>query len=203
MLRTCSRRISQVKPIIFNCNQSQCCSSQSSSLQLTLAILKPDLVQHPHNLAAVHNMILDNQFLVVRSKYLHLSRSRAEQFYQEHENKFFYTRLVTYMSGGPCQPLILAKRDAIKDWRALMGPTKVFSTRYSHPDTIRGRVGLTDTRNSSHGSDSDTTAALEIGFFFPEFSIDDWNRDERYSFESGNVVFDEENFVHHRSEDSN
>ena len=36
-----------------------------------------------------------------------------------------------------------------QDWRALMGPTKVFKTRYSDPETIRGQFGLTDTRNSS------------------------------------------------------
>ena len=82
---------------MLSCTRRQ---SKQQNLQLTLAILKPDLVQHPPNLASVHNMILDNGFLVVRSKYLQLSRDRAEQF--------FYTRLVTYMSGGLCQPLILA-----------------------------------------------------------------------------------------------
>lgn len=86
---------------MLSCIRRQCHSqSKQQNLQLTLAILKPDLVQHPPNLASVHNMILDNGFLVVRSKYLQLSRDRAEQF--------FYTRLVTYMSGGLCQPLILA-----------------------------------------------------------------------------------------------
>ncbi len=34
--------------------------------------------------------------------------------------------------------------------------------RYEQPDTIRGRFGLTDTRNSTHGSDSDETAEREI-----------------------------------------
>lgn len=33
-----------------------------------------------------------------------------------------------------------------------MGPTKVFKTIYSHPNSIRGRFGLTDTRNATHGS---------------------------------------------------
>lgn len=176
--------------------QRQCQCQSEQSVQLTLAILKPDLVQHPPNLATVHKMILDNGFLVVRSKVLQLSRARAEQFYQEHRGKFFYTRLVTFMSGGQCQPLILARSQAITGWRALMGPTKVFSSRYSHPDTIRGRIGLTDTRNSSHGSDSEQTAAKEIQFFFPEFDIDTWTREERHSFQTGNVMFDSDHFVH-------
>ena len=50
--------------------------------------------------------------------------SRAEEFYSEHREKFFYNRLVTFMSSGPCQPLILASQDAISRWRELMGPTK-------------------------------------------------------------------------------
>lgn len=33
-----------------------------------------------------------------------------------------------------------------------MGPTKVYKTKYEAPDTIRGMFGLTDTRNSTHGS---------------------------------------------------
>jgi nucleoside-diphosphate kinase len=64
----------------------------------------------------------------------------------------------------------LAKKEAIKDWRALLGPTKVFQTIFSHPESIRGQFGLTDTRNAGHGSDSETSALKEIIFFFPEYS---------------------------------
>lgn len=169
-------------------------------MQLTLAILKPDLVQHPPNLRKVRKLIIDNGFLVVRSKIIHLPVSKAEQFYQEHEGKFFYNRLVTYMSSGKSQPLILFRQDAIQHWRNVMGPTKVFSTRFSHPDCIRGQFGLTDTRNSSHGSDSDETAAKEIKFFFPEFDLEAWNRTERKTFEADNVIFDSDDFIHRCSD---
>ena len=73
----------------------------------------------------VRQMIVNENFLIVRSKYLSLTRSRAEEFYAEHKGKFFYNRLVTYMSSGRCQPLILARGEAIAHWRQLMGPTKV------------------------------------------------------------------------------
>lgn len=171
-------------------------SNSSSHLQLTLAILKPDLVQHPPNLEKVRQMIVDEKFLIVRSKYLSLSRSRAEDFYVEHEGKFFYNRLVTYMSSGQCQPLILARTGAIAHWRKLMGPTKVFSTRYTQPASIRGQFGLTDTRNSGHGSDSEETAAREIQFFFPEFDLQEWNAGDREAFETGLVTFDEIDYIH-------
>lgn len=59
--------------------------------------------------------------------------------------KFFFT-------SGPSDVYILARENAIKKWRELMGPTKVFEAKLSHPDSIRGKYGLTDTRNVTHGS---------------------------------------------------
>ena len=101
------------------------------SLSLTLAVLKPDLVLHPMHLAAVRRAIVENKFWVVRSNLLTLGRDQAEAFYAEHKGKFFHQRLVEHMTSGPCQPLILAKVNAIQDWRSLMGPTKVFQARYN------------------------------------------------------------------------
>merc|ERR1711893_432955 len=84
----------------------------------------------------------------------------------------------------------------IKEWRRIMGPTKVFKTRFDQPDTIRGRFGLTDTRNCTHGSDSDETARREIGFFFPKFDVDEFYRDDEGKFREGQLQLDEEKFVH-------
>lgn len=53
---------------------------------------------------------------------------------------------------GESEVHILAKVNAIQDWRQLMGPTKVYQTIFTHPDSIRGQFGLTDTRNAAHGS---------------------------------------------------
>lgn len=76
----------------------------------------------------------------------------AHKFYDEHRNKFFFNRLVTFMCSGPSHVHILAKENAIQAWRDLMGPTKVYMTQHTHPCTIRGRHGLSDTRNVTHGS---------------------------------------------------
>jgi nucleoside-diphosphate kinase len=125
-----------------------------------------------------------------------LSRERAEEFYIEHRNKFFYNRLVSFMSSGVCHFHILMREDAIKTWRTLMGPTKVFKTRYESPDTIRGRFGLTDTRNCSHGSDSEETAQKEIAFFFPEFDQKSFDATERSLFVQNKCFLDRIQFVH-------
>ena len=172
----------------------------SSKLQLTLAILKPDITRVPFNLAKVRSMILERNFIVVRSRFSDLSRNDVERFYAEHKGKFFYNRLVTYMSSGTCHAHILARPDAIAEWRKLMGPTKVMKTRYENPDTIRGMFGLTDTRNTSHGSDSDENALKEIAFFFPEFDADEFYRNEAPEFlrrfDQSSLKLDESAFVH-------
>ena len=70
----------------------------SKKLQLTLAILKPDLTLRPYCVDHVRDMLLQNDFIFVKSKEEHLDPVNVKSFYKEHQGKFFYNRLVTYMS---------------------------------------------------------------------------------------------------------
>ncbi|XP_071394095.1 nucleoside diphosphate kinase 6 isoform X1 [Centroberyx affinis] len=168
----------------------------SKALQLTLAVIKPDAVAHPVMLEALHQRILDNNFVIVRSKDLVWRRQDSERFYAEHAGRFFYQRLVEFMSSGPMRAYILAREDAIHHWRELMGPTKVFRARYTSPATIRAQYGLTDTRNTTHGSDSAESAHREINFFFPEFSVEEWMEKEEPSFRIGEIQYDQKKQIH-------
>ncbi|CAE1164853.1 ndk [Acanthosepion pharaonis] len=164
----------------------------TNRLQLTLAILKPDCMACPHIISEIRRLIMNNGFLFVQTKVVKLSRPDAEEFYRIHEDKFFYNRLVTFMSSGPIGVHILARDDAINKWRKLLGPTRVLRTIFDEPDSIRGRFGLTDTRNCAHGSDSEETAKKEIEFFFPGFNINKWKDDVgQFLRENGKVTFDE------------
>ena len=165
-------------------------------LQLTLALIKPDVMAQPHIVGEIREIIRNNGLLFIRSQTLHLSRAGAEGFYKEHDGKFFYNRLVSYMSSGPIAAHVLAHPEAIPFWRRLMGPTKVFRTIHEAPDTIRGRYGLTDTRNCTHGSDSDENARREIGYFFKDFDIDLWYKKEEPYFREGKVNFDSDKVLH-------
>lgn len=78
-----------------------------------------------------------------------------------------------------------------------MGPTKVFKTMYEQPKTIRGQFGTSDTRNATHGSDSVENAKIEMKFFFPEFDIARWCRNEKDIFINNEKQFVEQ-FIEHR-----
>ncbi|XP_075285010.1 nucleoside diphosphate kinase 6 isoform X1 [Opisthocomus hoazin] len=91
------------------------------------------------------------------------------------------------LCSGPMWAYILAHENAVPFWRSLMGPTKVFQARNSVPDSIRGAYGLTDTRNTTHGSDSPASASREIAFFFPEFNEHLWYQQEEPRLRCGQV----------------
>ncbi|XP_068610022.1 nucleoside diphosphate kinase 6 [Brachionichthys hirsutus] len=170
--------------------------SLSKVLQLTLAVIKPDAVAHPVMLEALHQRILEDNFTIVRCKDLVWRRQDSERFYAEHSGRFFYQRLVEFMSSGPMRAYILAREDAVRHWRELMGPTKVFRARFTSPASIRAQFGLTDTRNTTHGSDSVESAQREIRFFFPEFHEEEWMEKEEPLFRSGQIQYDDQKRIH-------
>ncbi|XP_029984922.1 nucleoside diphosphate kinase 6 [Sphaeramia orbicularis] len=168
----------------------------SKVLQLTLAVIKPDAVAHPLMLQALHQKILENDFAIIRCKDLVWRKQDSERFYAEHSGRFFYQRLVEFMSSGQMRAYILARDDAIRHWRELMGPTKVFRARYTSPSSIRGQFGLTDTRNTTHGSDSVESAQREIAFFFPDFCVEEWMQKEEPLFRGGQIQYDHQKQIH-------
>ena len=62
-----------------------------------------------------------------------LSQERAEEFYAEHQGKSFFPRLVEFMTSGPLYAMVLGKDDAVKAWRALMGPTNALVAKEQQP----------------------------------------------------------------------
>ncbi|CAF0711471.1 unnamed protein product [Brachionus calyciflorus] len=157
-----------------------------NKLQLTLAVLKPDISLNEKAVSEIRKIILQDNYLFIRTKFHKLTLNQAKDFYKVHEKKFFYNRLVYSMSSGPIWCHILARENAIKEWRKLMGPTKVFKTIYDDPNSLRGNYGVTDTRNTLHGSDSDENAKAEMDFFFPEFDFESWYAKEESQFRDPN-----------------
>uniref|UniRef100_A0A182N809 Nucleoside diphosphate kinase n=1 Tax=Anopheles dirus TaxID=7168 RepID=A0A182N809_9DIPT len=138
---------------------------------ITLAIFKPHCLKNPIAYETIQQLLSANGLKVIARKRINLSRAEAEQFYEEHKNKFFYRRLVSLMTSGPSEVVLLSGDNAIQQWRNLMGPTKVLKSVYTHPECIRSTFGLSDTRNATHGSDSEQSVTAERKFFFGESNM--------------------------------
>lgn len=102
------------------------------------------------------------------------------------------------MSSGPLSALVLAKDNAIKEWRSLMGPTKVLKTIHENPDSLRGLYGLSDSRNGLHGSDSEESAKRDIEFFYPEENYEKLLRDVVNSIKNNLLFYDDEKQMHYK-----
>jgi nucleoside-diphosphate kinase len=94
-------------------------------------------------------------------------RELAETHYAEHKDKPFFGELVSFITGGTLVAMVLEGEEAVKAARQLIGATNPVEAA---PGSIRGDFALEVTFNMVHGSDSDESAELEIGIWFPELT---------------------------------
>ena len=132
------------------------------SKQRTLGLIKPDALERGKQ-GAILDRILSKGFKIVAMKQLRLTKAQAEAFYAEHAARPFFASLTGYMVSGPIIALALEKENAIADWRTLMGAT---NPEKADAGTIRKDFAVDLEKNSVHGSDSETSAAREVPFFF-------------------------------------
>ncbi len=133
----------------------------------TFAIIKPDAVEKNHT-GKILAHIEKAGFRIVAIKRLHLTRAHAEGFYAEHSARGFFGELVTFMSRGPVFVLALEAEGAIKKWRDTMGAT---NPEKADAGTIRKLYGGSVGENATHGSDSETSAARELSYFFAGYEL--------------------------------
>lgn len=133
----------------------------------TFAIIKPDAVERKLT-GRIISWIETAGLTVVAMKRVHLTKKQAEGFYAEHSARGFFVDLTAYMSSGPCVVAVLEGDNAQPKWREIMGATNPANAA---PGTIRKELAIDMEKNSVHGSDSETSAAREIAYFFSELEI--------------------------------
>jgi len=133
-------------------------------VELTLAILKPDCVG-ANKIGKVVERIEAVGFEILSMKMVHLTKETAGEFYTVHKERPFFQDLVQFMSSGKCLPIALAKKNAVADFRKLIGATDPVEAAQG---TIRRDFAENKQNNIVHGSDSVENGKVEIGFFFSE-----------------------------------
>src|SRR6185295_3426992 len=137
------------------------------AIERTLSIIKPDAVAK-NVIGKIVSRFEAAGLKMVASKFVHLSRSEAEQFYAVHKERPFFKDLVEFMISGPVFVQVLEGEDAILKNRDLMGAT---DPKKAAAGTIRADFADSIDANAVHGSDAPETASAEIAFFFPGYEV--------------------------------
>ncbi len=128
----------------------------------TLSIIKPDAVAK-NVIGEIVSRFEKAGLKVTAMQMKQLSQADAEGFYAEHKERPFFGDLVSFMTSGPVVVQVLEGENAIAKNRDLMGAT---NPQEAAEGTIRRDFAESIDANAVHGSDSATSAAREIEYFF-------------------------------------
>ena len=137
------------------------------AVERTLSIIKPDAVAK-NAVGQILSRFEAAGLQVVALKMQQLSQAQAEGFYAEHSERPFFNDLVAFMTSGPVSVQVLEGEGAILKNRDLMGAT---NPKEADAGTIRADFATSIDANAVHGSDSETSAAREVAYFFDDNEI--------------------------------
>ncbi|TNE94404.1 nucleoside-diphosphate kinase [Porticoccus sp.] len=137
------------------------------AIERTLSIIKPDAVAK-NVIGQIYSRFENAGLKIVAAKMLHLSEEKAGGFYAEHKERPFFADLVGFMTSGPVVVQVLEGENAVALNRELMGAT---NPKEADAGTIRADFAESIDANAVHGSDSTTSAAREVAYFFAEDEI--------------------------------
>ena len=137
------------------------------AIERTLSIIKPDAVSK-NIIGKIISRFEEKGLYLVAGKLIQLDDEMASGFYAEHEGRPFFNDLKKFMTSGPVFVQVLEGEGAILKNRELMGNT---NPQEAAPGTIRADFANSIDANAVHGSDSETSAAREINYFFKDEEI--------------------------------
>ncbi|MCB1661504.1 MAG: nucleoside-diphosphate kinase [Pseudomonadales bacterium] len=132
------------------------------AVERTLSIIKPDAVAK-NVIGEIYSRFEKAGLKIVAAKMLHMDDEKAGGFYAEHRERPFFKDLVGFMTSGPVVVQVLEGENAVALNRELMGAT---NPKEAAAGTIRADFAQTIDANAVHGSDSPTSAAREVAYFF-------------------------------------
>jgi nucleoside-diphosphate kinase len=134
-----------------------------SDASRTLILVKPDAFERGLT-GEVLSRFERKGLRIVALRLLTADEDIANRHYAEHTQKPFFGDLVEFITGGPLVAAVLEGDQAVAAARQLIGATNPLEAA---PGSIRGDYATEVTFNLVHGSDSDESAAREIGIWFP------------------------------------
>lgn len=139
-------------------------------MERTFLAVKPDGVQR----GLVGEIIRRYEakgFTLVGLKLMQVSRELAEQHYDVHKERPFFSGLVDFITSGAVVAMVWEGDGVVASARKIIGATNPLT---SEPGTIRGDYGVSIGRNLIHGSDATETAQREISLWFKDEELVNW-----------------------------
>uniref|UniRef100_A9S8I9 Nucleoside diphosphate kinase n=1 Tax=Physcomitrium patens TaxID=3218 RepID=A9S8I9_PHYPA len=112
-------------------------------------------------------------FQLIGLKLFKTPKELAEEHYGELKEKPFYGKLVAYIISGPVVCIALEGPGIVASARKLIGATNPLN---AEPGTIRGDLGIDVGRNVVHGSDSPENGLRELGLWFDDDELIQWDQ---------------------------
>jgi nucleoside-diphosphate kinase len=143
-------------------------------MERTLIIAKPDAIQR----GLVGEMIrrLEAKGLkLIGIKMMGLDSPLLQAHYAEHVEKPFYQDLEKFMKSSPVVVMAWEGYECVNSVRLLVGAT---NPREAAAGTIRGDFAIGTGRNLVHASDSTDAGADEVGRFFSDEELFDYDKSE-------------------------
>ena len=137
------------------------------AIERTLSIIKPDAVGK-NVIGEIYSRFEKAGLRIVAAKMLQLTDQTAGGFYAEHKERGFFKDLISFMTSCPVIVQVLEGENAVALHRDLMGAT---NPKDAVAGTIRADFAVSIDANAVHGSDSATSAAREIAYFFKNDEI--------------------------------
>lgn len=141
-------------------------------MERTFVMVKPDGVQRGL-VGEVIRRLERKGLKLVGLKMMQIDRKLAEKHYEQHKEKQFFPGLVEFITSGPVVAMVWEGIKAIDIIRNLMGAT---NSAQAVPGSIRGDFAVDIGNNIVHGSDSPEAASREIGLFFRDSELINYER---------------------------
>ncbi|WCK56078.1 nucleoside-diphosphate kinase [Aneurinibacillus sp. Ricciae_BoGa-3] len=140
--------------------------------QRTFTMVKPDGVQR-NLVGEIVTRFEKKGFHLIGAKLMNVSRELAEEHYAEHKEKPFFGELVDFITSGAVFAMVWEGENVIATARNMMGATNPANAA---PGTIRGDYGISMGMNIIHGSDAPETAEREIGLWFKQDELNEYEK---------------------------
>ena len=141
-------------------------------MEKTYLMIKPDGVQR-NLVGEIVARFEKKGFQLIGAKLMTIPKEVAQQHYGEHKERPFFGELVDFITSGPVFAMVWQGENVIATARQMMGST---NPKDALPGTIRGDFGVIVGKNIIHGSDSPASAEREIGIFFKQDELVEYNK---------------------------